>query len=129
MLYFTTALGCRPTRSPGPGVGRLGWQTLMAEAGVCPRVGDSPETGKTSSPTPTEHQGQPEPGERGSEGEHAPLQRAAEALREPLSHHDEHQEGALQPGPPAAAEGRGHGARRCPGPWHRQQGSGETRLW
>lgn len=128
MLYFTAALGCRPTHSSGPWVGRLGWQSLMAEAGVCPRVGDSPGTGKTSSPAPTEHQGQPEPGERGGEGEHAPLQRAAEALREPLSHHDEHQEGALQPGPPAAAEGRGHRTRRRPSP-RRQQGSGETRLW
>lgn len=83
MLYFTTALGCCPTRSPEPWVGRLGWQTLMAEAGVSARVEIAQRLERPRVPPPQGIKANLS-GERGSEGEHAPLQRAAEALREPL---------------------------------------------
>lgn len=124
LLLSTHACWCCPHPFfPEPCWGRPGRKLGCPQGG-----GWSEAAGKTSGSAPTEHQGQPEPGERGGEGEHAPLQRAAEALREPLGHHDEHQEGALQPGSPAAAEGCSLGARRPPShrPW--QQGSGEARA-
>lgn len=97
------------------------WQALSLQCALSGCSGSSGDavgslSGAPHLSSPPDHQDQPEQGERLHEGERPAPHRPDETLRELLRHHDQHQEGDLQPGLPAAAEGR----CRCP----REQGTG-----